>query len=284
MKKRWYFLLAGFLIFIISLATFFFLSINQRYIDHATLIYKLDSGYPIIQASMSYKALLKQKLELLPHLRRNHCRYYNNLNLNLPILERKLLLQQTTSDLPTLLYQANETQARLSSFLKEFSTAHPSSRFYIPPVKGIRTINSLLQTRWNGDGSMITDYSRATISFPTVSMMYEGLEDLKKSGLIILKITDNFKIPCLGGYRDITVIFRDFTNGHIGELQFNTHSIMEFKNGLGTDLFHVIRTLLAIPATENRPLSEREKICLDSLFELERQGYDAALAKASENQ
>lgn len=195
--------------------------------------------------------------------------------------QRKVLLQQQTSDLSKLLNDAAQTQSRLRDFLTEFAKNYPTSRLYIPAIKGNETIQNLLKTRWNGDASMITDYARATISFPTVEMMYQGLEDLQKSGLLILQVTDNFLTPCLGGYRDITIIFRDLENAHLAEMQFNIHTIMDFKNGLGTSLFHVIRALQSIPVLEKRPLTKEEQICLDMLFEKERLGYDAALRKAT---
>jgi len=195
--------------------------------------------------------------------------------------KRKVILQQHSSELTQLLEDADQTQTRLGGFLSEFAKSYLDSRLYIPAIKGNETIRNLLTTRWNGDASRITDYARATISFPTIEMMYRGLEGLKKSELVILQITDNFTTPCLGGYRDITVVFRDLENGHLAELQLNIHTIMDFKNGLGTACFHLIRAFQAIPVLEKRPLTNDEKICLDMLIEKERLGYEAALKKAS---
>lgn len=280
MKKRNYFFAGGVLAILLACGSIYFLQPSQHYIHHADSIANLDAGYDLPSGKMARVDLLQQKHELLPHLRYAYCRCACSRPEG-SIKKRKAFLQQQTSHLPTLLEEAAQTQSRLGSFLSEFAENYPDSRTYIPGIKGQETIRNLLQTRWDGDASMITDYSRATISFPTLEMMYQGLEDLKKSGLIILQITDNFLTPCLGGYRDINLTFRDFSNGHLGELQLNINSIMDFKNGLGTDLFHVIRTLLAIPSLENRPLSNEEQICLDWLFEKERLGYEAALKKAS---
>ncbi len=276
--KKWSCLSLGGIL-LIALLYSYLLKPKQSYLTHAAFIKSLDYEYQPIQHKWSSKRLLRQKYELLPHLRPTYCRYACSAPEK---IKRRVLLQQHTSDLSKLLSDAAQTQLRLSKFLKGFAENYPNSLVYIPNIKGMPTIRSLLQTRWDGDASMITDYARATISFPKLTTMYQGLEDLKKSGLIILQITDSFLTPCLGGYRDINVVFRDFSNGHLGEIQLNLNSIMNFKNGLGTAFFHVIRTLLAIPALENRPLSKNENICLDWLFEQERLGYEAALKKASE--
>ncbi|MCB0368537.1 MAG: hypothetical protein H6620_08390 [Halobacteriovoraceae bacterium] len=278
-KKKSLKYILGALAILIVFAFIYFSKLNPNYINHVDFIEKIDSNYDTIQYRRDRKSLILQTHKILPHLRRRYYKYTCTKPFD-PYLNRTFLLQQQISDLSTLIKEATETQHRLSIFLTDFAKSHHNSRVYIPDIKGQNTINQLLQIRWNGDASRITDYARATISFSTVEEMYEALEDLKKSGLIILKITDNFLTPCLGGYRDLNVIFRDFANGHLGEIQFNIHSIMEFKNGLGTALFHVIRTLQSIPEFEKRPLSKNEQICLDLLFEREKLGYDAALDKA----
>ena len=280
-KKRASKYIAGLLSVLIACGFIYFSKTNPKYINHAHFIENIDSNYTFIRYDINSKELLAQTHEILPHLRRRYCRYTYIKPFG-PSSNRTAPLQQETSNLSRLLKEARETQYRLSVFLTDFAKSHHNSRAYIPAIKGNNTINKLLQTRWNGDASMISDYARATISFSRVEEMYEALEDLKKSGLIILKITDNFLTPCLGGYRDINIIFRDFSNGHLGEIQLNIHSIMEFKNGLGTALFHVIRTLQSIPELEKRPLSKNEQTCLDWLFERERLGYDAALDKDSD--
>ena len=275
-----------YLFFILVLVCFcvfgliFFMKPNGKYLSHALCVSDIDSEYDLIQYKHDREGLLWQEQELLPHLRRGYYRYRYNMKPGESFSKRKSFLQQRSFDLTKLLEEAAQTQLRLSCFLMDFSNKHPNSRVYIPAIKGMKTIQDLLQTRWDGDASMITDYARATISFPSLKMMYQSLEDLKKTGIIILQIKDNFLVPCLGGYRDVTIVFRDFVNGHLGEIQFNIHSIMEFKNGLGTDLFHVIRTIQAIPLLENRPLSQEEEICLNWLFEKERNGYEEALKKA----
>lgn len=281
MKKKYYLLLGGGFTVFLLLGSAYLLKPNRSYLNHVAYIANLDSGYCLIQHKQSHESLLKQKQELLPHLRSGYCRYHFDTAPEKKSFKRTAFLQQKSANLSKLLKDAAQTQSRLSCFLTEFAKNHPDSRLYIPAIKSMGTIQNLLESRWGADASMITDYSRATISFPTLESMYQGLEDLKESGLIILQITDNFATPCLGGYRDINVVFRDFANGHLGEIQCNIHTIMEFKNGLGTALFHVIRSLLSIPALENRPLSANEQLCLDWLFERERIGYDAALMKAS---
>jgi len=260
----------------------FFLQPNQKYLKHAAYIAELDARYGIKPGAQHTTSLLKQRFTLLPHIRRQYTPLVYSVPKDLHL--RTALLQQESNSLDQLRMDAQQTQNRLACFLNDICSHYEGSRLYIPEIKGMSTINHLLVSRWEGVASRITDYSRATISFPTLEMMYDGLERLKKSGLIILNIMDSFEHPCLGGYRDIKVVFRDFVNGHIGELQLNTNRIMDFKNGLGTALFHVIRELMAVPKLKNRPLTENEQICLDTLFEIEKEGYEAALFREAEKQ
>lgn len=282
MKKFKYKLFGGIVIILLIIVSLFFLEPNDQYVKHTAYIAHLDTGYGIKPLPQDTKSLLKQHLTLLPHIRRQYVPFTYSVPNDLHV--RTALLQQESNSLGQLRIDAQQTQRRLAIFLNDLHSSYEGSRVYIPEVKGMNTINSLLVSRWDGDASRITDYSRATISFPTLEIMYDGLESLKNSGLIILNITDRFAHPCLGECRDIKVVFRDFVNGHIGELQLSTNRVMEFKNGLGTALSHVIKELMAIPKLKSRPLVENEQICLDTLFEIEREGYEAALIDEAEKQ
>ena len=280
MKKHRY-LLSSISFVIIAGGLYFFLQPNLSFIRHACFMESIDTEFGIHQNYRDKKCLLKQRHSLLPHLRRQYIPFSYQVPNDLHV--RLDLLQQPSNSVGQLRKDAEKTQARLASFLNDFSNSHPDVHVHIPLIKPLATINHLLVSRWEGDASRITDYARATLAFPTIEKMYEGLEEIKESGLIVLSVVDSFKTPCLGGYRDITIIFRDFVNGHIGEIQLNTHKIMDFKMGLGTELFHIIRQLMAIPKVEKRPLTESESICLDTLFAIEKQGYDTAYRASYED-
>lgn len=259
----------------------FLLKPNPNFIGHASFVENLDLEFGVQRDFGDTTSLLKQKQTLLPHLRRQYTRFSYSIPSDLH--KRETLLQQPSNSIALLRKNAEDTQARLANYLRDFKSSHNEVRLFIPNTKPLSTVEHLLVTRWEGDASRITDYARATVAFPSLAEMYQGLEEIKKSGLMILNIEDHFQSPCLGGYRDITLVFRDFANGHLGEIQLSTHKVMEFKAGLGTELFHVIRELMGVAALENRTLSECEKTCLETLYALEKKGYDLALQEQNED-
>lgn len=182
-------------------------------------------------------------------------------------------LRQPFSDLSTLTEEAERTQERLIAFLNNVE----SKRIVIDPgIKGSKTIDQLLKTRWNGDASRITDYARATLGVDTIKDVYDCIKAFKQSSLEIIAITDNFVVPTLENYRDINIVFKDDVNGMLGEVQINIMPLIAYKNSEGHDLFDKIRTLRANAKIERRELTEEERSLLDYLTEKSREGYDTA--------
>ena len=172
------------------------------------------------------------------------------------------------------------TQNNIDEFLKFVQTKFPNSKIIIPPTKGIKTIETLLKTRWNGDTSRITDYARATISFDNIYEMYNGLLFIQNSGLTIVDIKDNFWHPLKEGYRDINITFKDSSNGHLAEIQLTTHFLLKYKNDTGHHLFDKLRTIKANVIIEKRDLSNKEKIEIDKIEKESQVGYKNALLKS----
>lgn len=185
--------------------------------------------------------------------------------------------RQPTSDLSCLLQQAPDTQKRLVMFLDNL----PCKAFIIDPgIKGIKTINQLLATRWNNDASCITDYARATVGVENFFQVYECLEAIRNSSLEIVEVQDNFQTPYPENYRDINVVFRDRENGHLGEIQINTRALIEYKNKKGHDLFDEIRNIKAQVFQEGRTLSREEQEYVNKVTQESKNGYDNALRES----
>ncbi len=169
-------------------------------------------------------------------------------------------LRQINGDLSFLLQEAQATQQRLVIFLNGLKSKYISASIVFDSgIKQMPTIQQLLNTRWNGDASRITDYSRATIAVENIYQVYHCLEDIKKSSLEIVKERDNFLLPYPNKYRDINIVFRDLKNGHLGEIQINTIPMLEFKNSSGHHLFDEVRNIQARGVQESRPLSGEEE-------------------------
>lgn len=193
---------------------------------------------------------------------------------------KTLELKQNTSDLEELMKNALITQNNIDEFLKFVQTKFPNSKIIIPQTKGIKTIETLLKTRWSGDASRITDYARATISFDNIYEMYNGLLFIHNSGLIIVDIKDNFWHPLKEGYRDINITFKDSSNSHLAEIQLTTHFLLKYKNDTGHHLFDKLRTIKANVIIEKRELSNLEKIEIDKIEKESQVGYKEALLKS----
>jgi ADP-ribose pyrophosphatase YjhB (NUDIX family) len=182
-------------------------------------------------------------------------------------------LRQPFSDVPTLTEEAEKTQERLIAFLNNVER----KRIVIDPgIKGQKTIDQLLQTRWNGDASRITDYARATLGVDTIKDVYDCINAFKQSSLEIVAITDNFVNPTPENYRDINIVFKDEVNSMLGEVQINIMHLITYKNSEGHDLFDEIRNLKANAKIERRELTNEEQALLHYLTERSRKGYDTA--------
>ena len=183
--------------------------------------------------------------------------------------------RQKTNDLFCLLEDAQETQVRLINFLE---TVPGKSVVLDPGVKGLKTINQLLQTRWDGDAARITDYARATVGVDTIFHVYQCLDVIKSSVLEIISIQDNFLSPYPEYYRDINVVFRDRVNGHLGEVQINTLPILDYKNTEGHHLFDQIRNIRAKVYLEGRVFLLEENQAIEQLTRESALGYNKAFA------
>ena len=172
--------------------------------------------------------------------------------------------------------QAQETQQYVVASLKKIALNIENSVVIDPGIKGLATIQQLLQTRWNGDASKITDYARATIVVDSIFDVYRCLEKIYQSSLHVIEIQDNFFTPYPEYYRDVNIIVRDPHNEHIGEIQINTHYLVDFKNTRGHHMFDQIRDIKAQAYLEHRPLSREEQRRLDILTEKSREGYNQA--------
>lgn len=181
--------------------------------------------------------------------------------------------KQPTNDLSCLLEQAQETQIRLVYYLNSLTC---KSIVLDPGTKGLKTINQLLQTRWNGDASRITDYARATVGVDNFFQVYQCLYAIQNSTLEIIDIQDHFFNPYPENYRDINIVFKDKVNGHLGEIQINTISLLDYKNSKGHDLFDQIRNIRAHAHQENRPLSYEENEIINQCTQESIIGYNNA--------
>jgi ADP-ribose pyrophosphatase YjhB (NUDIX family) len=182
-------------------------------------------------------------------------------------------LKQPHSDLSLLLIEAEKTQNRLITFLNDIE----NKRIVINPgVKQMKTITQLLDTRWNGDASRITDYARATIGVNTIKDVYDCMNSFKNSSLQIIDIKDNFFFPTPENYRDINIVFKDTENGMLGEVQINAMPIIDYKHTKGHKLFDQIRNIRANAKIENRDLTSEELNLLQKLTAESKIGYDTA--------
>jgi 8-oxo-dGTP pyrophosphatase MutT (NUDIX family) len=172
--------------------------------------------------------------------------------------------------------QAEETQCYIVASLQAISSEIEGSTIIDSGTKELKTINQLLQTRWNNDPSRITDYARATIVVITVSDVYHCLDALYQSPLQILEVQDNFFTPYPENYRDLSIVIKDPQNSHIGEIQINTYAMVEFKNCLGHKMFDQIRNIKAHVCLENRTFTEEELGIINSLTKSSKEGYNQA--------
>jgi 8-oxo-dGTP pyrophosphatase MutT (NUDIX family) len=181
--------------------------------------------------------------------------------------------KQPVDDLSYLLKQAKDTQTRLVDYLNLL----PHKSIVLDPgIKGLKTINQLLQTRWNGDASRITDYARATVGVDNFFQVYQCLHAIQNSTLEIVDIQDHFFNPYPENYRDINIVFKDRTNGHLGEIQINSLALLNYKNSKGHDLFDQIRNIRAKAYQENRLLSFEEDQTINQLTKESILGYNEA--------
>lgn len=256
--------------------------LHPKSIQHWRTLYQMDAAYQndIVATAISQEQALHQPYKILPFLLdKNTHESFVVINIR---NDRRQLLQQNSTTLEQLRQEALATQHRLEIFLNDFAKHYPNTVVIVPETKGIETIQRLLETRWQNDASMITDYSRATVGFESFAALYRALEDLKASGLIIVNVMDQFKQPTDAAYRDINIVFRDFSNGHLGEIQFNLNQILDYKNNEGHQLFDHMRKIKAQAKIEDRQLSAEEKALVDKDLRKSRQGYDQALANSTE--
>lgn len=190
------------------------------------------------------------------------------------------ILEQNTKDLSILLLEANNTQKNLGKFLSFVSDNFAGSRIVVPKIKGLNTINMLLKNRWQGDPSKITDYSRATISFNSLYEVYAALNFIEKTGLVILRVKDNFANPTKEGYRDLNLVFLDSSNQHLAEIQLTTHALLLFKNNTGHKYFDKIRNIQATAILQQRNFTIIEKIKIFVLKTVSKIGYKISLLQS----
>ena len=100
-------------------------------------------------------------------------------------------------------------------------------RVMIGPIKLRDKAEAKIRHDYGGDASRLTDIIRATIAYPDVHSMYEGLKNLERHfGIVVLR--DNYRKTTNTGYADINTKVR-LPNGHIAELQLNTEAMLAVK-------------------------------------------------------
>ena len=182
-------------------------------------------------------------------------------------------LRQKSGDLHFLINEAESTQKRMIAII----SAMDDNYIVIDPgIKGADTINQLLSTRWNGDPSYITDFSRAAIIVNNFFEVYRCLDNIGKS-LEIVNVSDNFFSPYPEGYRDVNIVFKDPVNNHLGEIQINTKANQDYKNKRGYKIFDSMRTIKAKAHLEKRELTSQEREEIDNLILESSIGYNQSL-------
>lgn len=144
------------------------------------------------------------------------------------------------------------------------------------PKKGKERAREKIEGEEGGDWSRLTDVVRASIGVDNYEDIPNVIETLRKSGMkLASKPTDRFAQPTPSGYRDIKLNV-EYPNGHVGELQVHTKSMLRAKEQAHKD-YETVRSIDAKAALEKRSeRTEEEQKLVEEAVQKMKQTYDQA--------
>ena len=150
------------------------------------------------------------------------------------------------------------------------------------PLKGEKRATEKVNSDYNGDWSQLMDGVRATIAIDNFDDIDGVVKTLHKSGMKLAKRPkDRFASPTVAGYRDI-LLNVEYPNGHIGELQINTKSMIKAKEKDGHKLYEKSRSLMVKAHSEGREeMDDSEIEQAAELYSEMRDLYDSAWHESS---
>lgn len=145
------------------------------------------------------------------------------------------------------------------------------------PIKGEKRATEKVNADYNGNWSELSDGVRASIAVKNYYEVDDVVEKLLKSGMSLAKKPkDRFTSPTVSGYRDMLFTVK-YDNGHIGELQLHTKSMIKAKETGGHKLYEEMRSFTAKAKSEKREeMSDDELEKIAELYQKQRELYEGA--------
>lgn len=155
----------------------------------------------------------------------------------------KSLLVQPSGDLDSLYKLAEEGRAGFKEFMDKAKDELGAKKLLSRPVlKSKERILEKMKEDGAKDASQIYDIDGHTLVFDDLAGVAKALKYFMAQGGSV-RIKNNYAKPSPAGYRDININFK-LPNGMISEVQINTESMMEAKEGAGHVFYEVMREAL----------------------------------------
>lgn len=188
--------------------------------------------------------------------------------------------KQGTADLDQLYREAavadQELRARVSRLADDLG-----GEAVFPPggqLKSRARVVEKAATKYGGDFSAITDFSRASLQFDRLEDVYGALGQLESRGMKVVRINDRFAQPTPEGYRDI-ILGVKMPNGHVAELQLHLRGILTVKEETHA-LYEAQRSIVAKAKEAGRDLTAAERGRIDDLVSQQQEIYGRAYGAA----
>lgn len=161
---------------------------------------------------------------------------------------------QPSNDLHALYDLARKSEPVFKMSIDDFAAATGGTAAYTPPQYAepntiLKSMGSakrkLSDVGVDGQPERLKDIVRGTLVYQsTTEARAAAVKFMQEQGAQILRCKDRFSEPA-AGYRDILINFR-LEGGLIAEMQFNTPTMIEVKNGEGHRMYEELREIVKL--------------------------------------
>lgn len=181
--------------------------------------------------------------------------------------------------------------AEFEKAMAAVAAAPDQAHVIVAPLKGVDRAREKVDTKYNGNWGKLSDAVRGTVVVPHPADVQTALASVRaeaeKRGWTVSALENRMVKgegqgspgPTASGYSDFTIRLAN-PDGFQTELQFNTPSMMEVKQGEGHKLYEQEREVYADAARRGLPLSAAERQNVQQLRQRQTELYTAAWEKS----
>lgn len=152
--------------------------------------------------------------------------------------------------------------------------------YHATGIKGIPRIVEKAVADYGGDFSKVKDYVRGTITVDDSKGAMKALEDFRTTDHPVGEPKMNLDKPMANGFRTVMQNGKA-PNGHVFEMQFTTHELLEAKYKFGDALYNQSRSIEAKAKAAGRKLTKKEQAQIAFLENKMKKLYADAYARGN---